>query len=317
MWQYSEVRKKAWSALSDRGAVNVMIATLIYFCLSLSPIVVFYISSVFFSVDFAIFKGISGGYHTYNNFLESPYLLLGIYLMVIIVWGAITIITAPVLTVGLSRYLMNAVQKSSDDSLGVIVSPLKKGKFRYYFSRMLIKSLILTGWSIAIFALGSLPALIGNVSELFPQALFDQFGEVAEISMIYSLAFLSLVCPFVISFWLIRCLYAYKYTEFIVAEYDELKMNQAVHLSVQLTHAIKFRLFALDVTFLGWNLLNCLTLGLLTYWIVPYKRAAHYKVYCFQKAQYPRLFDGMISSSQNEFENQSVEPIESDSKIIP
>ena len=41
----------------------------------------------------------------------------------------------------------------------------------------------------------------------------------------------------------------------------------------------KWRLFCLDFSFIGWDLLCLLTLGILSFWVTPYRQAAYAAFY--------------------------------------
>ena len=66
--------------------------------------------------------------------------------------------------------------------------------------------------------------------------------------------------------------YAYSMTPFILADRPNVTARQALKLSMRMTKGYKLKLFVLDLSWIGWGILNILTLGIL--WIVysgPYK----------------------------------------------
>lgn len=64
--------------------------------------------------------------------------------------------------------------------------------------------------------------------------------------------------------------YRYRFALYNLCENPELGVMEALSLSKQQTMGYKLDLFVLDLSFIGWNLLCGLTLGILTIWIAPY-----------------------------------------------
>lgn len=74
--------------------------------------------------------------------------------------------------------------------------------------------------------------------------------------------------------------YSYSMTEYILYENPNLSANEAITLSRKLTDGSKGDLFIFDLSFLGWNLLNVFTFGLLgIFYTQPYYNTAHAAVY--------------------------------------
>lgn len=68
--------------------------------------------------------------------------------------------------------------------------------------------------------------------------------------------------------------YSYAMTGYILAEHPELTANEAIAKSKELMAGNRFRLFCLQFSFIGWDLLCALTLGIGNLWLTPYKQAA-------------------------------------------
>lgn len=64
--------------------------------------------------------------------------------------------------------------------------------------------------------------------------------------------------------------YRYRFAIYNVLCDSSLSASQAIALSCEQTRGIKGELFMLDLSFIGWNLLSTLTLGLLNLWVSPY-----------------------------------------------
>lgn len=74
--------------------------------------------------------------------------------------------------------------------------------------------------------------------------------------------------------------YSYRLVPYIVAENPKLKPNEAITLSRELMNGHKFESFLLDFSFIGWEILNFLTLGLLgIFFLNPYSEGANAEFY--------------------------------------
>jgi uncharacterized membrane protein len=73
--------------------------------------------------------------------------------------------------------------------------------------------------------------------------------------------------------------YAYAMTPFIMAENPDMAASEAIAASAELMKGHKLDLFFLSLTFLGWTLLNLLTLGIGSLFLNPYINAAHAAFY--------------------------------------
>jgi uncharacterized membrane protein len=81
--------------------------------------------------------------------------------------------------------------------------------------------------------------------------------------------------------------YAYRMTPYILAKCPNVKATEALKLSIRMTEGAKGDLFVLDLSFIGWQILNLLTLGLLgLFYVNPYVRTtfAGYYVELYNRA---------------------------------
>ena len=72
---------------------------------------------------------------------------------------------------------------------------------------------------------------------------------------------------------------SYAMTEYILAENPEMSASEAITLSKQMMDGNKWRLFCLDLSFIGWDILCGFTLGIGYLWLTPYKQAARAAFY--------------------------------------
>ena len=82
--------------------------------------------------------------------------------------------------------------------------------------------------------------------------------------------------------------------------------GKSLPLSIKMTKGYKKRFFVLDLSFIGWYLLCCLTLGIGMFWYVPYYTQTVIKAYNFIKKD--ALEKGIVAES--DFTECSSEQIE-------
>lgn len=68
--------------------------------------------------------------------------------------------------------------------------------------------------------------------------------------------------------------YAYSMSGFILAENPEMTAKEAMQVSEKMMVGNKWRLFCLQISFIGWQLLCVLSLGIGFLWLKPYMNAA-------------------------------------------
>ncbi len=74
--------------------------------------------------------------------------------------------------------------------------------------------------------------------------------------------------------------YSYSMVPFILKDHPELENNAAIEESMRIMRGHKMKLFLLDLSFIGWSILSCLTLGIGFIFLAPYMttaRAAFYE----------------------------------------
>ncbi len=77
----------------------------------------------------------------------------------------------------------------------------------------------------------------------------------------------------------IMATYSYAMTDFILAEYPELTAREAMARSKELMYGNRWRLFCLNISFIGWEILSAITLGIGNLWLRPYRQAANAAFY--------------------------------------
>lgn len=68
--------------------------------------------------------------------------------------------------------------------------------------------------------------------------------------------------------------YRYRLAPYLMAENPNLGIREAVNMSKELMDGHKWRLFCLELSFIGWGILSALTCGIGDLWLQPYISAA-------------------------------------------
>lgn len=114
-----------------------------------------------------------------------------------------------------------------------------------------------------------------DIKDLFSQ--FHRFGDGFCLRLLEGLFValwtLLLIVPGIIA------AYSYAMAPFIMAENPEMTASEALGASKALMNGHKWELFCLGFSFIGWNLLGTLTLGIGALFVVPYVNAAYTAFY--------------------------------------
>ena len=79
--------------------------------------------------------------------------------------------------------------------------------------------------------------------------------------------------------------YRYSMAHFILAENPGMTASEAISASKEMTHGQKLELFILDLSFIGWDILSALTLGIGSLWLNPYRSMTFA---CFYRSLSPK-----------------------------
>ena len=74
--------------------------------------------------------------------------------------------------------------------------------------------------------------------------------------------------------------YSYRMVPYILADHPEMSGTAVITLSRQMMNGNKWRAFVLDLSFIGWEILSLLTLGILgIFYVNPYKHSTNAELY--------------------------------------
>jgi uncharacterized membrane protein len=114
-----------------------------------------------------------------------------------------------------------------------------------------------------------------SVKDLFCQ--FHRFGDGFCLMLLEGLFVILWMLLFIIPG--IVASYRYAMAPFIMAENEDMTASEAIKASKEMMDGHKAELFFLDLSFIGWNLLNLLTLGIGSIALNPYMNAARAAFY--------------------------------------
>lgn len=109
-----------------------------------------------------------------------------------------------------------------------------------------------------------------EVRDLFSQ--FHRFGDGFCLALLESVFIFLWSLLFIIPG--IIAAYSYAMAPFILLENPDMTASEALKTSKQMMNGHKFELFGLDLSFIGWDILNIFTLGIGSLWLNPYMNAA-------------------------------------------
>lgn len=115
----------------------------------------------------------------------------------------------------------------------------------------------------------------GDISDLFSQ--FSRLGDgfcLKLLEWIYIVLWSMLfVIPGIVAS------YRYAMAPYILLEHPDMSASDAITASKEMMNGHKWELFCLDFSFIGWDLLSALTLGIGALWLNPYTNAARTAFY--------------------------------------
>lgn len=90
--------------------------------------------------------------------------------------------------------------------------------------------------------------------------------------------------------------YAYSMVPYILGDNPTIGRKRAVQLSNQMTRGHKWRMFVLDLSFIGWFILGTLALGVGVLFVLPYYNSTKAELYVALRQQ--ALYDGLSTTEE-------------------
>jgi len=181
---------------------------------------------------------------------------------------AVSLIIVSVMEVGLYWGYLKIFRKEQTE-VGVLFSKFNSNDFGRSLGGILWMVLFLFLWSL-IPSIGGILLLAITLGENFVNAILDPHYADYIVPMLSSLI-VPILGMIVLSIPAIIKYYSYSMTPFVLADCPNVKATEAIKKSMKLTKGYKGKLFVLDLSFIGWGLLSCLTLGILAIvYVLPY-----------------------------------------------
>ncbi len=199
---------------------------------------------------------------------------------------AFTIFVSYPITVGGYRWFSRSRESAATPSIGMVFSLFKSGVYLKTVGSMLWMNLFLFLWGL----LSAVPSVVGLVYFEAKYQIFEHLKrainnsdyeivvkqfETADAMLIgvLGLASILLTIPVIVK------TYSYRMTPWILADNPAIGYRRALKLSMQLTAGQKWRIFVLDLSFIGWAILGILACGIGILFAIPYFNATYAELY--------------------------------------
>ncbi|ACK97951.1 DUF975 domain-containing protein [Bacillus thuringiensis] len=130
----------------------------------------------------------------------------------------------------------------------------------------MVGPLTLGGYYLALHIIGEKDARIGHIFRWFTAGskFIKSFLLYIVVNIYIFLWFLLFIIPGIIKS------FSYAMTYFIINDHPEYSINQAITESRRMMDGHKMEYFILCLSFIGWFILSCITLGIGFLWLIPY-----------------------------------------------
>lgn len=187
-------------------------------------------------------------------------------------------------TSGITNSVTNVVNRGNGDgSYNGILSTMSITSLTYILGAMMAIVTVLIVVGLVQYVIGSFVSL-GLIQ--YNLDLIDgkdvEFGQIFSKASMFGKAFWLRLRMGIFTFlWTLLLIipgiiksYAYSMSGFIMAENPEMTAKEAMQVSEKMMAGNKWRLFCLQFSFIGWQILCILSLGIGFLWLTPYMNAA-------------------------------------------
>ena len=234
IWSIKGFKKSALDSLKGRWKIP-LIASLITIGLIICLIVTVYPWEILFSSDFSAFN--------ISSFIGKMLILYAVILLIF-----------PVLTFS---YLV-LIQKMRKTKEKIVFTDYVEG-FSFWN-----KGILAVLWQCLWYFLWALLYCAGFAVVVFLYTLLIQ-TKLSFLGIILLYVALAVLYIFIYSKY-----YSYCMNLYILANNPKIKIKKALSLSIKITNGYRGKLFLMDLSFFGWYLLCCLTLGIGLFFFLPY-----------------------------------------------
>lgn len=299
MWSIRSIKKEGWNKLKKRLGGAILL-TLVFFVIALVTQLPNEFSGYLRSrsmeqisamqasgtVTMEQIRQVMGGMWS-----QTGWTLLSLLLIIFVL--------NPVM-IGYFRWFLSNSHEAGTPRLSQLFYSFQTGIYKPILCGTLFKALWVTIWRI-VAGLFYIPFYISIVSAIIsvarnagnfvyandPQKFLENFnyflmGNIYEFMLPLMLYILGAVGFCIL---MLNRLYAYYFVEFILADNPTIGARNAMKRSKQMTYGIKKTLFLFELSYIGWWVLAILTLGLLSFGIIPYTMQARSELYLKRKAE--------------------------------
>lgn len=299
MWTIRGIKKEGWNTLKRHLPGAILITLVLYIVLVLTQIpniISSYVRRQNLEMLRAIQQTETVTLMDYQNVMGGMWSQIGWAFLALLLF---IFILSPVM-VGYSRWFLSNSHESGTPRLSLLFYSFQSGIYRPILGGMFYKSFWLFIWQLIAslcfipFSFSFINAILNtaksadkfvyaNDPEKFLKNL-DYFlmGNIYQFLLPLILYILGGIAFLIIM--LNRC-YAYSFVEWILADSPTIGAGKAMKRSKQLAYGIKGRMFLLDLSFIGWAILNALTLGLLSLGVIPYMTQTRCELYLKRKSE--------------------------------
>lgn len=185
---------------------------------------------------------------------------------------------------GKASLIMNVYNRFSDDDGTVVTVQNMPAAMLMIFAAVLLASVfILMIIAIVQFIIGSFVSLgLATYNLNLIDGKEARVGQIfCHTSIIGKAVWLRLRMSIFIFLWSLLLIipgiiksYSYSMAGFIMSENPEMSAKEAMEVSMQMMSGNKWRLFCLQLSFIGWDILCIFTFGIGYLWLNPYVNAA-------------------------------------------
>ena len=231
----------------------------------------------------------------YDMFMTVIAVFIGGFLLALIIAFAFRLLVSSPVSVGYQRFFLEVIDGND--------SEIRVGTLFRFFKQNYFKTVRLNFWYIIVMQLYLIPLWIGAIAggAIFASQMMTGSEQAALIGVLAfaGLTFIGAVISIIIYY---PITYAYSMAHMIMADAPDVGAIEALRLSRQMMQGNKWRLFCLDFSFIGWQILAiCCTCGLGTYLVTPYQYAARAAFYNEIANRRPRTNASYFSISSDDY----------------
>ncbi len=189
---------------------------------------------------------------------------------------AVAIFLTAVIQVGVYRWFMRTRETGHKQPIDLIFSLFNRESFAKTAGAMAWMMLFLFLWSLFLI----IPLILFILLFVIQAVVVSNYSpDTVYASLTYWPYVLIGISAILFSIPVIIKTYSYRLTPWILSDNPGIGYQRALKLSMALTHKQKWRMFVLDLSFLGWWILGALALGIGTLFVYPYYYATITELY--------------------------------------